>query len=94
MEPYQVENVLEMLITAASVITGLWIVTRAWVHRRGQANPADLRRVAEAIEHLHDSVEATRLDVADMAERLEFTERVLAQIAGDSSQPRPRIPQA
>ena len=94
MEPYQIENILEMLIMAGATITGLWILTRALIHWRGRARPADLQRIAEAVEGLRDSVEATRLEVADMSERLEFTERVLAQVAGDNNPQRPRLPQA
>ena len=94
MEPYQIENVLEMLITAAAGLTALWMITRLWIHRRGQVGAGDLKKVTEAIDSLRDSVDSMRLEVGDVSERLEFTERVLAQLANEDRAPRPRIPPA
>lgn len=94
MEPYQIENVLEMLITAVAGLTALWMITRLWVHRRGQVGSGDLKKVAEAIDSLRDSVDSMRLEVGDVSERLEFTERMLAQLANEDRAPRPRIPPA
>jgi hypothetical protein len=94
MEPYQIENVLELLITAAAGLTGLWIITRVWITRRSQVGSGDLRKVVEAIQNLRDSVDSVRLEVGDVAERLEFTERILAQLTDDNRGSRPRIPPA
>ena len=94
MEPYQIENVLELLITAAAGLTALWMITRLWISRRGQVGSGDLKKVVEAIQNLRDSVDSMRLEVGDVSERLEFTERMLAQLANDDRAPRPRIPPA
>ena len=94
MEPYQIENVLELLITAAAGLAGLWIITRVWIARRSQVGSGDLHKVVEAIQNLRDSVDSVRLEVGDVAERLEFTERILAQLTDDNRGSRPRIPPA
>ena len=94
MEPYQIENVLELLITAAAGLPALWMITRLWISRRGQVGSGDLKKVVEAIQNLRDSVDSMRLEVGDVSERLEFTERMLAQLANDDRAPRPRIPPA
>jgi UDP-N-acetylglucosamine 2-epimerase len=94
MEPYQIENVLSLLITAAASLTALWMITRVWIHRRSRIGSGDLQKIVEAMQNLRDSVESMRLEVGDVAERLEFTERVLAQLVNDDRTPRPRIPPA
>jgi len=94
MEPYQIENVLELLITAAASLTALWMILRVWTSRRSHIGSGDLQKIAEAMQGLRDSVDSMRLEVGDMSERLEFTERMLAQIANDERAPRPRIPPA
>lgn len=89
---YYVANLLEILIYAVSGLTGLWIVSRVLIARRRRVSDADLHRVTEALEGLRDAVDSMRLDMGDIAERLEFTERVLGQIADDRGQSPPRIP--
>lgn len=89
---YYVANLLEILIYAVSGLTGLWIVSRVLIARRQRVSDADLRGVAEALAGLRDAVDAMRLDMGDIAERLEFTERVLGQIADERGPTPPRIP--
>lgn len=89
---YYVANLLEILIYAVSGLTGLWIVSRIFVVRRQRLPDADLHKVREALDGLRDAVDAMRLDMGDIAERLEFTERVLGQIADDRGTSPPRIP--
>ena len=89
---YYVANLLEILIYAVSGLTGLWIVSRIVISRRSRTAEGDLRKLAESLDGVRDSVDAMRLDMGDIAERLEFTERVLAQIADERRPPPPRIP--
>jgi len=91
MESYQIQNVVEMLIISVSSITALWIVTRAWIGRRGRIGGADVTRLTESVERLRESVEGMRMELGDVGERLEFTERVLAQLA-DRGSGRPPLP--
>jgi hypothetical protein len=89
---YYVANLLEILIYAVSGLTGLWIVSRVVIARRRRVSEADLHQLTEALDGLRDAIDAMRLDMGDIAERLEFTERVLGQIADDRGTPAPRIP--
>lgn len=81
MQGYQIENVLELLITSVSVLTGLWIVARAWTHRRGRQPGPDLAGLSESVRALRDSIEEMRGDLADVADRIDFTERTLARLS-------------
>ncbi|KPK06560.1 MAG: hypothetical protein AMS20_04445 [Gemmatimonas sp. SG8_28] len=89
---YYVANLLEILIYAMSGLTGLWIVSRVVIARRQRVSEADLHQLTEVLGGLRDAIDAMRLDMGDIAERLEFTERVLGQIADDRGSPPPRIP--
>jgi hypothetical protein len=82
MEPYQIQSVLESLIITAGVIGGLLIVSRTWVKTRLSKGGADVIQLAESVDRLRDSVEGMREELGDVADRLEFTERVLAKVAG------------
>jgi hypothetical protein len=66
-EGYQIANVLEMLITAGSVLAGLWIVTRVWIHRRSRLTGSDLSALTGSIDSLRNSVEDMRQDLAERA---------------------------
>jgi hypothetical protein len=81
MEPYQIQSVLESLIITAGVIGGLLIVSRTWVKTRLSKGGADVIQLAESVDRLRDSVEGMREELGDVADRLEFTERVLAKVA-------------
>jgi hypothetical protein len=91
MESYQIQNVIEMLIISISSLSALWIVTRAWIGRRGRIGAPDLARLTESVDRLRETVEGMRVEVGDVGERLEFTERVLAQLA-DRGSGRPPLP--
>lgn len=91
MESYQIQSLLEMLIISVSTVSALWIVARAWIGRRGRVGAPDLARLTESVDRLRETVEGMRVEVGDVGERLEFTERVLAQLA-DRASDRPPLP--
>ncbi len=93
MESYQIQSILEMAIISVSTITALWILTRAWIGRRSRLGGADVGRLAESVDRLRESVEGMRVELGDVGERLEFTERMLAQLA-DRGTDRPPLPPA
>ncbi len=93
MESYQIQSVLEMVIISVSTISALWIVTRAWIGRRSRIGGADVTRLTESVDRLRESVEGMRVELGDVGERLEFTERMLAQLA-DRGADRPPLPPA
>jgi hypothetical protein len=81
MEPYQVRAILEMLIVTTGVISGLLIVSRAWVKTRLSKGGGDVTQLAESVDRLRESVEGMREELGDIADRMEFTERVLGKVA-------------
>jgi hypothetical protein len=81
MEPYQIQSVLESLIITTGVIGGLLIVSRTWVKTRLSKGGGDVAQLAESVDRLRDSVEGMREELGDVADRLDFTERVLAKVA-------------
>ncbi len=83
MEDYQIRAVLETLILTSGVIAGLWIVSRTWIQTRIGKGGADVRKLAESMDRLRESVESMRDELGDISDRLEFTERVLAKVADE-----------
>jgi hypothetical protein len=53
----------------------------------GAAPPADVRRVLESHQSVLDEVEGLRRDIAELQERVDFTERMLAR-----QREEPRLP--
>jgi len=80
MEGYQIQNILEMLIMSGATISVVWIAARVFIHRKRVSGTADPKLI-EAVDRLRESVDGMRDDLADVSERLDFTERVLGQIA-------------
>jgi hypothetical protein len=81
MEPHQIRDVLEMLIITAGVVGGLFIVSRTWVKTRLSRGGGDVTQLTESVDRLRESVEGMREELGDVADRLDFTERVLAKVA-------------
>lgn len=81
MEGYQIQSLLEMLIVTTGTLTGLWIVVRVWSQRRSRVGGPDMTRLSESVDKMRESVEQMRDELADVGERLEFTERMLARLA-------------
>jgi hypothetical protein len=89
-EPYQIVDIVQMVVTAAALISGLGIVAWAWTRRRAGAPSREIAGLTESIQALRESVEELRHDVADMTDRLDFTERALARLSpppGDRALP-------
>ncbi|HEX9692412.1 MAG TPA: hypothetical protein VGA22_09970 [Gemmatimonadales bacterium] len=82
MESYQIYNLVEALIVMFGVLgvsgIGAWVLVKRRRHSELQAADPALLSV---LEQLRASVDGMREDVADMADRLEFTERAMAQLA-------------
>lgn len=82
-------DVLPLLVAGASVAA--FGVRRAWALRRGAADPAGLttgQMAAARLEELEERVaqlEAAESRVLELEERLDFTERMLAQATGERS---------
>ncbi len=91
MESYQIQSLLEMLIVSAASIASLWIVSRAWINRR-QVKGSDPKLI-DAIEKMHQGIEGMRDELADVADRLEFTERVLGRLA-EGNQDKQQLPRS
>ena len=90
MEGYQIQSIIEMLIVTSGTLTGLWIVARAWAHRRSPVAQKEVGRLTESVEKMRESVDHMREDLMDVSERLEFTERMLARL-GDEGKPRQQL---
>jgi hypothetical protein len=81
MEPYQIRAVLETLIVTMGVIGALLIVSKAWVKTRLSKGGGDDTQLTESVDQLRESVEGLREELGDVADRMDFTERVLAKVA-------------
>jgi hypothetical protein len=85
MESYQIAELLTTLIVSISLLGAMGIAAKVWLTRKAQALPGG-REIVDAIEGLRDSIEGMRAEVAELAERVEFTERVLARLADEQRQ--------
>lgn len=92
MDSYQIRDVLELLIYSGTFLASLFMVTRVWMSRRAQVKSGDLVQLIDAVERLRESVDGVRLDMGDLTERIDFTERVLAQMAEDKRIEPRRLP--
>ena len=82
MDPFQVgavRDILTTFIVAGSIVTALWLFLK---HRRPRAGGSsqDLAELTHAIEALQTSVESMRAELSEVHDRLDFTERLLAQV--------------
>ncbi len=92
MESYDIRSILETLITAGSVLGGLGIAAWAWVRGRSRIGNKDIARLADSVEALRDSVEGMRVELGEVSDRIEFTERMLAQVAEGGRAGGPALP--
>lgn len=78
--PIEVTNAIIRLIAIALIggifLTGLKAIIRA---RRRDASQDDVLRLAEAVERLEDQVSEMRLQQGELAERVDFAERLLGR---------------
>ena len=59
-----------------------WMFFRIKALEAGQGNSGELGQLLEQIDEIHENLDLTRQEVAELTERLDFTERLLAK--GDS----------
>ena len=81
MSPEFVGHIVRLVAVAmvgAMLLSGLRSIIAA---RRRAGSPEDILRLAEAVERLEDQVSEMRLQQAELAERVDFSERVLARAA-------------
>lgn len=84
MEPYQVQEILEMLIPATAFVVALGIGSWAWVRTRtAKHGSAALAKLSDAVGQLQDRVDTMQEELGYVHERLDFTERVLTRVADD-----------
>jgi hypothetical protein len=81
----EIARIVEALswpLTAVIAATGGYVMLRLW---HGKANSSDeIGRLTEAMRDLTEALQATRRGLDDVHERLDFTERLLAQGGGPS----------
>lgn len=92
MESYDIRSILETLIIAGSVLGSMGIVAWAWVRGRTRIGTKDVARLSDAMEAMRDSVEGMRSELGDVSDRLDFAERMLAQVADGGRTERPELP--
>ena len=94
MEPYQIRQLAEMLIISGTFLASLFMITRVFISRRARLGKEDLKKLIESVDGLRESVDGMRLDVGDISERLDFTERVLSRMAEAKKLERGQPPEA
>lgn len=87
--PTSVSDVLILLaavIGSGSIVgVGMWLYFRV---RRLEDENKDLVQLTERIDALRDQLAAVQEQVGDLYERIDFTERVMAQVKGS----KPELP--
>ena len=81
MEPYHIRALAEMAIISGTFLASLFMITRVFIARRARIGGDDLKKLIDSVDGLREAVEGMRLDMGDVTERLDFTERVLARMA-------------
>ena len=94
MEPYQIRDLAEMIIISGTFLASLFMITRVFISRRTRLGKEDLKKLIESVDGLRESVDGMRLDVGDITERLDFTERVLSRMAETKKLERGQPPEA
>ena len=86
MEPYQIQSVVESLIIAGGMLTGLGILSWTWVKTRAAKSAVvETAKLAESVGLLHDRVDSLQEELGYVHERLDFAERVLTRVADDGA---------
>ena len=84
MEPYQIQELLGMLIGGTGLVLGLGILSWAWVKTRtAKHGGAEVAKLTEAVGQLQDRMDGMQEELGYVHERLDFTERVLTRVADD-----------
>lgn len=84
MEPYQIQDIVRMLIVATGLLLGLGIISWTWVKTRtAKHGGAEVARLTEAVGQLQDRLDGMQEELGYVHERLDFTERVLTRVADD-----------
>lgn len=87
MDPFQVnalQETLTALIVAGSAVMALWLFLR-YRRPRGGGSAPELAELTRSVEGLRTSIESMRAELSEVHDRLDFTERLLAQV---TQQPR------
>ncbi len=86
MEPYQIQSIVESLIVAGGMLTGLGILSWTWVKTRAaKYGGVETAKLAESVGLLHDRMDNLQEELGYVHERLDFAERVLTRIADDGA---------
>ncbi len=92
MEPYQIRDLAEMIILSGTFLASLFMITRVFISRHSRIGKADLKQLVDSINSLRESVDGMRVDMGDVTERLDFTERVLGRMAEEKKLERGATP--
>jgi hypothetical protein len=77
--PEEIAILFLVVLMGTFTLTGLRMFLNYRVKRFSQSGGDDTQRLEESVASLRDEVYQLRNDITDLHERLEFTERVLAQ---------------
>lgn len=92
MEAYQIANLLELLIGACGGLGALGIIAWVVVKRRPKIGAGDVAMLKESVDGLRESVDGMREEMGEVFDRLDFSERILSQIADGIKPELPRQP--
>lgn len=91
MESYQIQNLLEMLIVTGGSLVALWMVSRAWIQRRGTLGKGEVERIHVTLDQVKEGLARLHDEMVEITERLEFAERLLSRaVEGNEQKPLPR----
>lgn len=87
MDPIAIGALNEILTTVVASITilvGLGLGLRAWTKRAAALHAGQASRLLEGVEAMQRTLEDMRQDMAEVHDRLDFTERLLTQVVDQS----------
>lgn len=88
MDPADVIALIGVLGLAAMGLGALkMILSYRAAHLSGGASGKDVERLSGAIDQLHDQLELQRAEMAELQERVDFAERMLARSRGEELPP-------
>jgi hypothetical protein len=80
MEPHAILLLMPALgVVCGTILVGIKMLSSHQLKMR-EAPGGDTERLVEAIHQLHDEIGSMREDIAEVQERLDFTERVLSEV--------------
>jgi len=77
-------EIVTTIVVSFTILIGLGLGLRAWTKRAAALRAGDAARLLEGVETMQRTLEDMRQDVADMNDRLDFTERLLTQVVDQS----------